>query len=169
MMNEVSEAKYVSIDEYMDEYNNFMSRWDKVKQQYELNPSSTNKKYMDQYQSYYDNTYKNRVDNNEMWSVQDLNNTWNNINSSLADRTIMFERVFEKAGSGAEHQKRINAANDILDYFFPDHIAVDAMKQDPLNYINGEFQYDEFGEPIKKQYGGLIKPFSYNRIPLVRY
>jgi hypothetical protein len=43
------------------------------------------------------------------------------------------------------------------------------MKKDPLNYINGEFQYDEFGEQIKKQYGGLIKPFSYNRIPLVRY
>jgi hypothetical protein len=36
-----------NIDEYMDEYNNFMSRWDKVRQQYELNPSSTNKKYMD--------------------------------------------------------------------------------------------------------------------------
>jgi len=94
----------------MDEYNNFMYRWDKVKQQYNLYPSKQNKEYVNQYQDYYNNTYKKRVDNNEMWSVEDLNKVMSDSLSPLDERTKMFERVFEKAGKGAEYAKRVKYA-----------------------------------------------------------
>lgn len=159
-----------NIDDYMDEYNNFMYRWDKVKQQYNLYPSKQNKEYVNQYQDYYNNTYKKRVDNNEMWSVEDLNKVMSDSLSPLDERTKMFERVFEKAGKGAEYAKRVKYAQDILDYFYPDHFRIETLKQDPLNYIDNVFQYDDQGLPLRFQYGGgLIKPFSYQQIPIVRY
>ena len=119
-------------------------------------------------QQYIDDNYGYRLKNNMMFPVSDLRDKWNKNDYTLNELTDLFEETFERAGKGAQHDKRKQYASDFYYWFTPDDQKVEHLKYDPLNY-NPEkgFVYDDFGN--LKQYGGVTKPFSYYDIPEVRY
>lgn len=70
--------------------------------------------------NYYYNTYGNRLRSGKLYLINDLQNAWNNPETSVKDLTKIFTNVFERSGN-PEYDKRIGYAQEYYDYYKPSY------------------------------------------------
>ena len=90
-------------DFYTEDYNDFLKRWENVKK-YGTTKEKT------EYEKYYNNVYKSRVDSNRLFPISDLKLAFDNDEIPLEDLIVLFGDTIERPGK-PEYDKRKKYGN----------------------------------------------------------